>query len=356
MAPDSTDPVRVALIGYGLAGAAFHAPFIALVDGLELAAIVTRDPERRAAASAAHPGAALLDTPADVFAHADDFDLVVVAAPNRFHVPLARDALEAGLPVVVDKPLAPTAAEAREVVDEARARGLMLVPFLNRRWDGDVLTIRRLIDEGALGTVLRFESRFERWRPEVSGGWREGNAPEDAGGVLYDLGTHLVDQALHLFGPAATVYAELDARRAGARVPDDAFVAIEHASGTRSHLWASAVTAQLGPRLRVLGDRAGYVKLRLDVQEAPLRAGELPGGPGWGEDDPADYGLLGVDGDTRPVRTETGNYAAFYEGVRAALRDGAPPPVQPADAIAGLEVLDAARASAAQRRTITLAS
>jgi predicted dehydrogenase len=349
-----SDAARVALIGYGLAGAAFHAPFVELVDGLELAAIVTRDPERRAAASAAHPGAALLDTPADVFERPEAFDLVVVAAPNRFHVPLARDALEAGLAVVVDKPLAPTADDARELVEEARARGLLLTVFHNRRWDGDVLTVRRLMDEGALGTVLRFESRFERWRPAVGAGWRERDDPEEAGGVLYDLGTHLVDQALHLFGPAASVYAELDARRPGARVPDDAFLALTHASGVRSHLWASAVTAQLGPRLRVLGDRAGYVKLGLDVQEAPLRAGARPGSPGWGEDAPEDYGLLGVDGDVRPVPTERGDYARFYVGVAGALRDGRPPPVDPAEAVAGLEVLDAARRSAAEGRTIAL--
>ena len=197
--------------------------------------------------------------------------------------------------------------------------------------------------------MLRFESRFERFRPELKDGWRELADPEEAGGVLFDLGPHLIDQALLLFGPAVRVYGEVDVRRAGAEVDDDAFVAITHASGVRSHLWMSAVTAQLGPRLRVLGDRAGYVKHGLDVQEAALRDGRDPGGAGWGREDETAWGVLGTDGDLRRIETEPGDYGAFYRGVAAALRDGAPPPVDPADAVAGLEVIEAARARATPR-------
>ena len=336
--------MKVALIGYGLGGSAFHAPLIAAVPDLELAAIVTRDPERRASAARAHPGATLLESADDVWARADELDLVVVTSPNRFHVPHALAAIEAGLAVVVDKPFAATAAAAREVVDAAAARGVPLTVFQNRRWDGDLLTVRRLLAEGALGNVLRFESRFERWRPEVGGGWREQADPEEAGGVLYDLGSHLVDQALHLFGPADDVYAEVDARRPGAQVDDDVFVALTHASGVRSHLWMSAVAAQLGPRLRVLGDRAAYVKEGLDVQEEALRAGRGPAGdPHWGEEPESRWGRLGAGEDARPVPTEPGAYQRFYEGVAATLRDGAPPPVDPAEAVAVLDVLDEIR-------------
>jgi predicted dehydrogenase len=177
----------------------------------------------------------------------------VVAAPNRAHVPLARTAIDLGKAVVVDKPLALTAAEGRALVDAARARGVLLTVFQNRRWDGDLLTVRRLLTEGALGDVYRFESRFERWRPTPKPGWRESGAPEEGGGVLVDLGSHLVDQAASCSGPVSQVYAELDRRRPGVQVDDDAFVALTHASGVRSHLWMSAVAAQLGPRLRVLG-------------------------------------------------------------------------------------------------------
>jgi predicted dehydrogenase len=336
-------PARVALLGYGLAGSAFHAPFIASTPGLRLAAIVTRNEERRAKALHDHPGVSVLGGAEDVWRRADELELVVVAAPNRAHVPLARSALEVGLPVVVDKPLAASAAEGRALVDEARRRGLMLTVFQNRRWDGDFLTLRALLDEGSLGNVFRFESRFERWRPELGGGWRELAAAEEAGGVLFDLGSHLVDQALRLFGSTEAVYAELDARREGARVDDDVFVAIEHASGAHSHLWMSAVAAQQGPRFRVLGDRAAYTKYGLDVQEDALRAGRSPSEDRWGEEPEERWGRLGVDGDLRGVPTLPGSYGAFYEAVATSLRDGSPPPVDPNDAVAVLDVLEAAR-------------
>jgi predicted dehydrogenase len=350
---ERSEPARVALVGYGLAGAAFHAPLLEAVRGLDLAAIVTRDEGRRAAARRAHPGAELLESADEVWERAASFDLVVVAAPNRAHVPLARASIAAGLAVVVDKPLAPSAAAARELVDEARERAVMLTVFQNRRWDGDFLTARRLIEAGELGSVLRFESRFERWRPEIKEGWREEADPEEAGGVLFDLGSHLVDQALQLFGPVRDLHAEVDCRRPGARVDDDSFVALEHESGVRSHLWMSAVAADVGPRLRVLGDRAAYVKHGLDVQEEALRSGERPGGPAWGEEPETSWGRLGAGDDFRPVPTEPGDYTRFYEDVARALREGGPPPVDPEDAVRVLELLDEARAVRPRERSPT---
>ena len=330
-------PLRVALLGYGLAGSVFHAPFIAAAEDLELAAVTTRDPERRRNAEESYPGVLVLDGPDDVFERAGDFDLVVVATPNRFHVPNTLGAFEAGLPVVVDKPVTPTAYEARRLIEAARESGLMLTVFQNRRWDGDFLTARKLVGEGALGRVHRFESRIDRWRPQLTGAWRE--HADEAGGLLLDLGTHLVDQALQLFGPAELVHAEIDTRRAGAEVEDDVFLALEHVSGERSHLWMSLVAAQPGPRFRVLGDRGAFVKHGEDPQEAALRAGRTPGDPGWGEEPPEAWGLLGE----RRVPTEPGNYVAYYDGVARALRDGGPPPVDPADAVRVLELLEAAR-------------
>jgi predicted dehydrogenase len=339
--------LRVGLIGYGLAGAAFHAPLIDAVPGLRLAAIVTRDAERRAQAARAHPGARLVDAAERLWEGTDRPDLVVVATPNRTHVPLARAALEAGLPVVVDKPLAATPDEARDLAVDARRRGLLLTVFQNRRWDGDFLTVRRLVADGALGAVHRVESRFERWRPTPKPGWRERGAPEEAGGILYDLGSHLVDQALVLSGPVTRVYAELDRRRPGVEVDDDAFVALTHPSGVRSHLHMSAVAAQPGARMRLLGSRAAYTKLGLDVQEDALRRGERPDRPGWGEEPAERWGVVGAGDELRPVRPEPGAYQAFYASLVTALRDGAPPPVNPEDAVAGLEVIEAARRSAA---------
>ncbi|GAA0363484.1 Gfo/Idh/MocA family oxidoreductase [Microbispora corallina] len=338
---------RVGLAGYGPAGSFFHAPLIAATPGLRLSAVVTRDPAKAERVRREHPGAEVVADAADLW---DRSDLVVVASPNRTHVPLATEALKAGLPVVVDKPLAGTAADARELARLARERDLMLAVFQNRRWDGDFLTLRRLLPE--LGRVHRFESRFERWRPVPKGGWRETGGPGEVGGTLYDLGSHLVDQALQLFGPVSHVYAEADIRRAGVSNDDDAFVALTHASGTRSHLWMSAVAARLGPRFRVLGSQAAYVKWGLDPQEDRLRAGERPGDPhafggaGWGAEAPERWGRLGTEGDDRPVPTEHGAYQLFYEGVLASLREGAPPPVTADSAAATVAVLEAATLSA----------
>ncbi len=335
--------IRAGLIGYGLGGAAFHAPFIATTPGLTLEAIVTTNPERRAQAERAYPGARLFSSADELFAAPRPVDLVVVTTPNRSHIPLAMSALGAGLPVVIDKPMAPTSAAARGVIAEAARRGLMLTVFHNRRWDGDFLTIRRLLAEGALGEVHRFESRFERWRPTGRQNWRELADPEDAGGLLFDLGSHLIDQALVLFGPVASIYAEIDRWRPGTAVDDDVFLALRHRSGVRSHLWMSNGASQAGPRFRVLGNRAGYTKFGLDVQEAALRAGERPG-PGWGIEPPDRWGQLGVDGDLRPAPTEPGVYSRFYEGVVAALERGDPPPVAPEDAVRVIEVIERARA------------
>ncbi|MEV4825802.1 Gfo/Idh/MocA family oxidoreductase [Micromonospora sp. NPDC049274] len=342
------EALRVGLLGYGLAGRVFHAPLIAATPGLRLDAIVTRDPQRREQAHQHFPDARLVDDADELWRTPEALDLVVVATPNRQHVPMARAALAAGLPVVVDKPLAPTAADARALVEEADRLRVPLTVFQNRRWDGDFLTARGLVQRGELGRVLRFESRFERFRPAIKPGWRELAGPEEAGGALFDLGAHLIDQAVQLFGTVERVYAEVDRRRAGAEVDDDAFVALTHANGVHSHLWMGAVTAQLGPRLRVLGDRAGYTTYGLDVQEAALHDGGRPDQPGWGEVPPERYGLLGVDGDLRPVPTVPGSYQSFYAQVAAALRDGTPLPVDPRDSVATVELIELAHRSAAE--------
>ncbi|GDY32249.1 Gfo/Idh/MocA family protein [Gandjariella thermophila] len=354
MSTTARDELRVGLLGYGLAGAVFHGPLIAATPGLRLTTVVTGNPERADRARRDHPGVVVLDHPDRLWERAADLDLVVVATPNRSHVPLTGAALAAGLPVVVDKPFAATAEQGRRLAAEARSRGLLLTVFQNRRWDGDFRTLRRVVAAGDLGRVLRLESRFERWVPTPRTGWRENGAPEDAGGVLYDLGSHLVDQALHLLGPATSVYAELNRRRPGVEVDDDAFVALTHAGGARSHLWMGSVSAHHGPRFRVLGDRAAYTKHGLDGQEAALQAGRRPGQPGWGEEPRECWGVLGVPGDTREVPGEPGAYQNFYAGVRDALVDGGSPPVDPDEAIAGLVVLEAARRSATEGAVVRL--
>jgi predicted dehydrogenase len=340
----SSEELAVGIVGYGLAGEVFHAPLVEAVDGLRVAAVVTSSPERQARARAAHPDA-------DVVAGVDELwerglDAVVVAAPNRAHVPVALEAVERDLAVVVDKPLAPTVEEAERLI----AAGGALTVFQNRRWDGDFLTVRRLAEDGTLGDVARFESRFERFRPEVAAGrWREAPGAAEGGGLLLDLGAHLVDQARVLFGDPVGVYAEIDARRPGAQVDDDVFLALEHAGGARSHLWMSATAALYGPRFRVSGLKAGFGVDGLDPQEPQLAEGKRPGEAGFGE---APAGVLVDAGGSRPLELERGRYQEFYEGVRDWVRGAGEVPVDPADSLAGLRILDAARRSAAEGSVI----
>jgi predicted dehydrogenase len=340
--------LRGAVIGYGLAGSVFHAPLIAATPGLTVSTVVTGNPQRQAEARRAHPDSEVFSDAAEVFERASEHDFVVVAAPNDVHVELTRRALDAGLPVVVDKPFAPTAAEGRALVERAEELGILITVFMNRRWDSDQLTVRRLLDEGKLGEVLRYESRLERWRPALSERkpWSEVSSPEAGGGVLLDLGSHLVDQAIGLFGAIVRVYAEVESRRGGA--DDDAFLALEHRSGPRSHLWASLLAAAPGPRLRVLGDRAAYLITEVDGQEDALGSGARPSGDeGWGVEPPERWGRLITADRSEAVASERGNWPRFYIGLERALREGSPAPVDPWEAVTGLEVLDAARRSAA---------
>jgi len=355
-----TDLRRVALVGYGLAGATFHAPLLRATQGIELAVVVTSDPDRRRRVGVAYPGAVVVEDVSTLLVRASGLgiDLVVVATPNKTHVPIAMEALGAGLSVVVDKPLAATADDGRRVAAEAERRGLLLSVFHNRRWDGDFLTVKRLLDDGALGEVRRFESRYERWRPQRRvEAWRERGDPAEAGGLLFDLGSHLIDQAVVLFGPPASVYAELERRRPGTAVDDDVFVALGHRDGVRSHLWASSVASRPGPRFRVLGSRQGYVVWGMDPQEDALGRGESPGRPGaqWGATPASRWGTVGADDTVEAVATERGDYRRFYQGVVGALRDGVAPPVTASQAIVTLEVIEAARRSSATGSPVMLA-
>lgn len=339
------DVVRVAIVGYGLAGREIHAPLLEATTGMRVAAVVTGNAQRQAAAQSDFPDALVLPRIEELWSRRDLCDLVVVATATGSHAAVATAAVDAGLAVVVEKPLAATAAAARGLVEHAARHGVLLVPFLNRRWDSDQLTLRRLLDEGALGTVLRYESRFERWRPSpVPGAWREDLEPDEGGGVLLDLGVHLVDQALTLFGPVDRVYAEVLFRRG--RADDDVFIALHHEAGVIAHLWANGVAAAPGPRLRVLGSRAAYLVDHLDGQEDALRAGHRADEPAFGAEPAERWGRL-VRGDGgEPVPSVAGRWRDFYAGVHRCLRDGTAAPVAAEDAVKGLEVLDAARHSA----------
>ncbi len=346
---------RVAIIGYGLAGRVFHGPLITATSGLGVAAIVTANAERRQEARGDHAEARLVDSPEELWAQASDLDAVVIATANDAHAPLATQAIDHGLAVVVDKPLALSSTQADGLIAHAEQRGVLLTTFQNRRWDSDQLTLVKLIGDGALGNVLRYESRFERWRPEARpDAWRERDTPADGGGLLLDLGSHLVDQALHLFGPVASVYAEI-ANRRGLPGDDDDFLALTHSSGVVSHLHASALAAAPGPRLRVLGSDAALIVRELDSQEDRLRAGERPDTVSdWGvEPEHARPRLIAGDRSV-PIPSERGAWQTFYAEFERALSGDGSVPVDPRDAAEMLRVLEAARTSAAERRLVTL--
>jgi len=344
--PDLPTPLRVGIAGYGLAGAVFHAPLVAAVDGLEVAAVVTGDAERADRARAAYPGV-------HVAAHVDELweriDVLVVATPNRHHAELALAAIAHDVPVVIDKPMASSVEEAERVL----AAGGRVTVFQNRRWDGDFLTARALLAKDALGEVVRFESRFERYRPQVGEGWRERGGAQEGGGQLLDLGSHLVDQAIVLFGPPLRVYAEVDHRRPGAEVDDDVFLALEHAGGVRSHLWMGVLAPLAGPRFRLSGRGGGFAVDGLDVQEPQLIDGLRPGDAGYGEREPGR--IVDAQGE-REQPLERGAYEQFYVGVRDWVRGGAdaPPPVDPHDSLTVLRVLEAARRSAEAHEVVAL--
>jgi predicted dehydrogenase len=334
--------VRFGLVGYGLGGRVFHAPLLASADGVDFAGVVTANPERRAAVDEAG-----LTTYDDLAAlAADGVRAVAISTPATTHADLAREAIAHGLAVVVDKPFALDAESARGVVAAAGPAGVALSVYQNRRWDSDMMTLRKLLGEGALGEVRRFESRFERWAPDR-------DPPPAGGGTLLDFGSHLVDGALHLFGPATRVYAEM---RASRDLDDDVFVALHHENGVESHLWGSWRQAAPGPRLRVTGTTGTYIVDGLDGQEPVLKAGKSPAGLGdrWGVEPEQAWGRLYRGATGAPVRSERGRWDLFYPAFAKAVDGQGPVPVDPRDAIRTMDALDAARISAATGETVTL--
>lgn len=338
--------IQVGLVGFGLAGSMFHAPLVAAEPRMRLAAVASSRPE---AVGAAWPDAAALPH-AEALLADPAIDLVVIAVPNHLHASLARAALAAGKHVVVDKPFVVDPADGDALIGLARARGRVLSVFHNRRWDGDFLTVEKLVRGGTLGEVVLAEFCWDRFRPAIKQGWRE--TPGDGAGLLADLGPHLVDQALRLFGPPDAVAGDLAVQRAGAAV-DDWFALTLFHGRARVRLSASTLVADARPRFALHGTGGSFVKYGIDPQEAALRAGGSVGAPGFGEDADDLRGRLTM-GDAAPVRvpTERGDWCRFYARMADAILDGAAPPVDPAEALAILRILELARRSAAEGRVL----
>lgn len=339
--------IGVGVVGSGMSATSLHLPLIAAEPGLELRTVVTSRPERVPSGVAVVPNVdALLDDPA--------IALVVVAVPNAAHHAVARPALEAGRHVVVDKPFTVTTAEADDLIRLADERDLRLTVFHQRRWDADHRTIRRLVDDGVLGRVTVHLGRYDRFRSGPPERWTERDEP--GAGVLYDLGAHLIDQALDLFGTPRTVWADLGVQRSGGGAVDYVHVVLGYGDGLRVLLHAGSLIRAPGPRFEVHGDRGSFVKDGMDGQIAALLAGARPGDPGFGDEPPERYGTLTTDvaGLTATARLASvpGDYAAFYRETAAALRGEGPVPVPAEQARDVIRVIEAAVTSSRDGRVV----
>jgi predicted dehydrogenase len=335
------------LVGYGFGGRYFHAPLIASAAGCEFLGVVTNSAERRRQVAGRFPAAATFDSLEQLAAAGAE--AVAISTPAATHIELTQRALGLGLAVVCDKPFALDAASARETVLLAEQLQVALTVYQNRRWDSDFLTVRKALADGVLGSAVRLESRFERFAPDPG-------PPAAGGGTLRDFGSHLVDQALVLFGPARSVYAEMHTLGGPSGLDDDAFIAITHANGVLCHLWGSWRESAPGPRFRVTGTAASYVGIPdMEGQEHLLLAGRSPATyPDWGAEPEDRWGRVFRDGASEPLRSEQGAWDTFYPAFAAAVRGDGPVPVNPWDAVATAEVLDAARRSATDGSVVTL--
>ena len=339
--------MRIGLVGYGKGGRYFHAPLIASLPGATFVGVVTRSPERRRELAQDHPKVAAFDTLAELVA--SGIDAVVISTPLASRRALILEAIGLGVAVVSDKPFASDAAQARELVQAAEQKGVLLSVYQNRRWDSDFLTVRKLIDNGVLGDIRRFESRVERYSPKSVG-------KVSGGGMLRDLGSHLVDQALLLFGPVSRVYAELDFATQDTLLDHSFFVSLTHASGVVSHLWGSCLQNCPGPRFRVSGSAGCYSVEGLDGQEAASLAGLSPKSEGdsWGVEEHRRWGWFEQGAQRERIPSERGCWDAFYRQLQDAVEGSGANPVDPRDAVASAVVLDAARLSAEQGRVVDL--
>jgi scyllo-inositol 2-dehydrogenase (NADP+) len=332
--------IKVGVVGFGLAGKVFHAPFVRLVEGMELTAIMRRSGEADPRYSGVHFVRSL-----DEMLAIEGLQLIVVATPNDTHAPIAHQCLEAGKHVVIDKPFAPTLSEAEDLVALAKRKQRIVTVFQNRRWDGDFLTVQKLFAEGSLGRVVIYESHFDRFRPNLRGSWHE--KPIPGMGLMFDLAPHLIDQALVLFGTPEAISADLRKEREGTQV-DDAFDITFYYPRLRAVLRASPMTADPGPRFWICGTTATYTKHGLDPQEDAMKNGGDPSTPNWGKEPEEAWGKLTTADTTETVRTIPGNYRAYYENVRDTILGKTEIAVTPEQALNVMRVMEMAADSSRQ--------
>ncbi|MFW0753878.1 Gfo/Idh/MocA family oxidoreductase [Pseudomonas sp. H11T01] len=339
--------MRIGLVGYGHGGRFFHAPLISSLPAATFVGVVTRSAERRQLLATDYPGVPAFDTIGQLVEAG--VDVLVVSTPLPGRQALLLEAIEHGVAVVSDKPFAADAQQAAALIAAAERQKVPLSVYQNRRWDSDFLTVRKLLEAGALGQVTRFESRVERYAPQSLGNG-------SGGGFLRDLGSHLVDQATQLFGPVARVYAELYYAHSGQEFDDGFFVSLTHANGVISHLSGSCLQNSQAPRFRVNGTAGCYTVEGLDGQEASALAGLSPRSEGerWGVEEHRRWGWFEHGEERERIPSERGCWIQFYLQLQEALQSGGRLPVEPRDALATTRVLDAARLSSQRHQVVEL--
>ena len=327
---------RVGIAGYGLAGRYFHAPLL-VGAGFEIASILTKNEQRILDAKTDFPNAQICNSLEELLK--SKIDLLVVASANQSHAEQAIAGLKAGIPVVVDKPMGRTLKETEEIIAVSKQTGVGVSTYFNRKWDSDSLTIKKIIGEGVLGQIFRLESRFEVFRPELKGGWREKKDVEQGGGNLLDLQPHLISTALDWFGPAQLISASVRVIRGGS--DDDIVLTLKHQSGVDSYLSASAIMGSAGPRIRLVGDKATLVIKDLDPQESLLRSGVKPKDGKW-QQSTKSVAFIHTGDQVVEYQGVDGNYTQYYLEVKAALAGGKWP-VSTEEALAVAKIIDQAR-------------
>jgi len=330
--------LKVGIAGYGLAGRSFHAPILAGTN-FEVTAVLTTNDVRKRHAKEDFPTVKIVSTIEELCAQ--DLDLIVIASGNQVHLSQALTAINAGIPTVVDKPMGINVAQTREILDAADSAGVTVTTYFNRNWDSDILTLKRVIRDGQIGRVIRMDSRFERFRPQLNPqSWRENNSPEDGGGLLLDLMPHLISTAIECFGPANLKSSSIRSVRGGA--DDDCVLVLAHETGVESILSASAVVGAPGPRLRVIGSEGAFVVKELDPQEALLRAGKAPKDGKW-EEGTSSQAFIHRGDSVEEFKTDPGNYASFYSLVHEAIVNKTAMPISPEEILAVAQIIDKAR-------------
>lgn len=343
--PPMRTPVRTALVGYGSIAEKMHAPLIQVCPDLDLVAVVERHGNRCEQKYAEVKTFRSLD---ELLA-ADAADLICITTPNEFHFPMAKQCLLAGKHVVVDKPVTIFSHESEELRQIASERNLVCSVFHNRRFDGDFRTVQQLVEERTLGRLVYLESHFDRFRPVVSDNWRERDVPGK--GITFDLGSHLIDQVVLLFGEPASIFADIQIQRTQA-VADDYFDIQLFYDGFKARVTAGMLALSPAPKFLLLGEKGSYQKFHLDVQEQAFKEGKIPEGPDWGVDPVERWGQLYLEDQTTAVPTVNGDYRIFYQNVADAIIRGEALKVTLDQAISVLRLIEAATLSAQEGRKI----